>query len=137
MLHAEEAKQFDVTSPQQALAFLGSRFRNAMKAPDRHSDKEVGEALIRQFVLVHLTSMASKFNYLIFLVRKLYAFVAGDIQADNPDSQGNQDMLLPGHLYGMIFKEQLQEFLNSLKLSMVIDIRRKAQADFLSCKSPR
>lgn len=69
-----------------------------------------------------------------FLVRKLYAFVAGDINADNPDSQGNQDILLPGNLYGMIFKEQLQEYLNSIKLSMEIDYRRKLQADFLSGK---
>ena len=33
----------------------------------------------------------------------------------------------------MIFKEQLQEYLNSIKLKMDIDIRRKSQADFLSC----
>ena len=37
-----EAKQFGVTSPQQALSFLGSRFRSAMKAPSRHTDKSVG-----------------------------------------------------------------------------------------------
>ena len=67
-----------------------------------------------------------------FLIRKLYSFVSGDIRADNPDSQGNQDILLPGHLYLMIFKEQLQEYLNSIKLSMEIDVRRKATADFLS-----
>ena len=36
-----EAKQFNVSSPQQALAFLGSRFRNALKSPSRHSDKSV------------------------------------------------------------------------------------------------
>ena len=67
-----------------------------------------------------------------FLVRKLYAFVAGDIAADNPDSQANQDMLLPGMLYNMIFKEQLQEYLNGIKLTMDIDYRRKAKAQFLS-----
>lgn len=80
-------------------------------------------------------SLSFSFLACSFLVRKLYAFVAGDIQADNPDSQGNQDILLPGHLYGMIFKEQLQEFLNSIKLSMTIDVRRKVQADFLSGRS--
>ena len=60
-----EAKQFGVTSPPQALAFLGSRFRNAMRAPERHTDRMVGEALIKQFILVHLPHSQDKFNYLM------------------------------------------------------------------------
>ena len=38
-----EAKQFSVSSPAQAYAFLGERFRNSLRAPARHSDKMVGE----------------------------------------------------------------------------------------------
>lgn len=58
------------------------------------------------------------------MLRKLYALVAGDIPVDNPDSQTNQDILLPGHLYLMIVKEKLQEWLDQIRIKFEMDIRR-------------
>ena len=40
-----------------------------------------------------------KFDLLILMLRKLYAFVTGDILEDNADSLMNQEILVPGHLY--------------------------------------
>jgi len=86
------------------------------------SDKEVGEFLIQKFVLVHLTSNVAKFDLLVFMIQKLYMLVSGEISEDNPDSPQNQEILLGGQLFLMVFKEKLQEWLNSLKYIIMKDI---------------
>ena len=78
------------------------------------SDEEVGAEFLRKIVLVHLgtgkhteSHNHDKFKMLLFMIRKLYTLVAGDCSADNPDALSNQEVLLPGFLYGMIIKEKL------------------------------
>ena len=61
--------------------------------------------------------------------------MAGDIRADNPDSQMNHDILLPGHIYLMIFKERLQEYLLQLRTQLEIDTRRKNNFQFTGSTS--
>lgn len=58
------------------------------------------------------------------MIRKLYALVAGDCCADNPDSPQHQEILMPGFLYGIILKEKLDEYVTAVRLQMVTDIRR-------------
>jgi DNA-directed RNA polymerase I subunit RPA2 len=53
----------------------------------------------------------------------LYAFAHGEIVGDNPDSPMNQELLLPGHLFNMLFKEQLQLWLQGLKSVLLRDLR--------------
>jgi len=38
------------------------------------------------------------------MIRKLYFLANGDIKAENPDSAMNQEILVAGHLYMMVFK---------------------------------
>ena len=83
------------------------RGSDATNADDR-SDDTVGQ---------------QKFDLLILMLRKLYAFVTGDILEDNADSLMNQEILVPGHLYLMIVKEKLQEYLNGMKLTLSRDFR--------------
>ena len=59
-------------------------------------------------------------------MQRLYALAAGRIREDNPDSLVNQEALLPGHLWGMIFKEKLQEWLTSLRGLVDRELRRAA-----------
>jgi len=65
-----------------------------------------------------------------FMVRKLYALVAGECCADDPDSPQNQEVLLGGHLYGMVIKEKLNEFLNMIVGFINQQVSRKKSADF-------
>ena len=58
------------------------------------------------------------------MLRKLYALVSGSCSADNPDSLQHQEVLLPGHLYGMIIKERLEEVLNQVRSQIAADARR-------------
>ncbi len=100
-------------------AYLGEKFRVVLGVPATMSNYDVGTEFLRKIVLVHLGNAAvtpaqdmDKFRTLIFMVRKLYALVAGDCAVDNPDAVQNQEILLGGFLYGQILKEKLDEFLS-------------------------
>ncbi|CAG8735846.1 14203_t:CDS:2, partial [Racocetra fulgida] len=57
-----------------------------------------------------------------FMVRKLYSLVAGECSPDNPDSPQNQEILLGGHLYGMLIKEKLGDCLNAIRAVITADL---------------
>jgi DNA-directed RNA polymerase I subunit RPA2 len=48
-------------------------------------------------------------------MRKLYALVDKEIEPDNAESVCNQEILLPGHVYTAVFKDKVQEWLNSMR----------------------
>ncbi len=66
------------------------------------------------------------------MIRKLYSLVAGECCQDNPDSPQNQEILLGGHLYGMIIKEKLFDFLNGVRTIVNMDVNAKRKVDFNS-----
>ena len=104
-----------IHSKDAALAYLGARFRAVLDVPTGATDKEVGQTLLSRHVLVHLpgdgdVGAREKFDVLILMLRKLYAFVAGAVTDDNADSLANQEFLLGGHLINVFLKEKLYEF---------------------------
>ena len=105
-----------LVSQQSTLTYLGERFRSVLPdLPPGASDVQVGEALLRGYVLVHIEREdgggRDKFNLLILMLRKLYAFVAGDVMEDNADSLAHQEVLLGGTLLQVFMKEKLEEYL--------------------------
>jgi DNA-directed RNA polymerase I subunit RPA2 len=74
-------------------------------------------------VLIHLPNYADKVECLLLLLRKLYAFAAGDCGVDNSDSLQNQEILLPGHLITSFVKEKFEEVLQSIRLGILKDMR--------------
>ena len=48
---------------------------------------------------VHCSTVASKFECLLHMCRKLYSFVQGRCVADNADALSSHELLLPGHLF--------------------------------------
>ena len=64
-----------------------------------------------------------KLECLLFLLRKLYAFAAGDCCVDNADSLQNQEILLPGHLLTCFVKEKFDESLQAIRQGLVRDMR--------------
>ncbi|KAL8830982.1 MAG: hypothetical protein Q9191_001131 [Dirinaria sp. TL-2023a] len=119
-------KEYGVHGQAEARSYLGSRFRPVLGMPHDVPDYEVGTELLRRVVLVHLGNVEvtpsqdkDKFRMLLFMIKKLYALVAGDCEVDNPDAISSQEILLPGFLYGMILKEKLEEWLKSI--SSVLD----------------
>ena len=76
------------------------------------------------YVLVHLPNYEDKLECLLYLLRKLYSFAAGDCGVDNADSLQNQEILLPGHLMSAFVKEKFDEFLAALRTGLTISLRR-------------
>lgn len=76
-----------------------------------------------RYVLIHLPSYGDKLEYILFMLRKLYAFAAGDCGVDNADSLQNQEILLPGHLMSTFVKEKFEETLEQVRLGLMKEMR--------------
>ena len=114
-------RAYNLHSRSSARAFLGEKFRPVMGVPATMRNEDIGTEFLRKIVLPHLGNQNvtesqdyDKFKMLMFMIRKLYALVAGECAPDNPDAVSNQEILLGGFLYGMLLKERLEEWLRSL-----------------------
>ncbi|KAA1466738.1 beta and beta-prime subunits of DNA dependent RNA-polymerase [Dentipellis sp. KUC8613] len=128
-------KMYSLYTGDQCLEYLGDKFRVVLGLPEDWNNQAVGAWLIRKLVLVHLESPRDKFRQLLFMIRKLYALVSKTCCVDNPDSPQNQEVLLPGSLYGMIIKEKLEEVLNNIRNQIAQDVRRQdPSVDFFNSR---
>ncbi|ORY04269.1 hypothetical protein BCR34DRAFT_604917 [Clohesyomyces aquaticus] len=132
-------KVYGLHSKAKTRAYLGQKFKVILQVPEDVSDEDAGAEFLRRIVLPHLGSYditesqnADKFKMLLFMIRKLYALVEGECSADNPDAVQFQEVLLGGHLFGMILKEKLDEWLNSLRLPLQEWGRRNSWPSFTS-----
>ncbi|KAL3438812.1 hypothetical protein BDV09DRAFT_79028 [Aspergillus tetrazonus] len=114
-------KAYKLHSRSECRAFIGEKFKPVLGVPADTPNEEAGTEFLRKVVLPHLgnqnvteTQDFDKFKMLMFMIRKLYALVAGDCAPDNPDAVSNQEILLGGFLYGMLLKERLDEWVRSL-----------------------
>ncbi|KAJ3191382.1 hypothetical protein HK101_007823 [Irineochytrium annulatum] len=117
-------QQHGVFSQSSCLELLGSKFHVMLDSPEDMSEEDVGRALLKKIILVHLEKDEDKFNLLICMIQKLYALVGGECATDNPDSPQHQEILLGGHLYLMYFKEKVEDVLQNFKLQVLQDLRR-------------
>ncbi|KAJ4153473.1 hypothetical protein LMH87_009958 [Akanthomyces muscarius] len=133
-------KSYGLYSKSETRAYLGQKFRVVLGVPETMSDYDVGTEFLRRITLVHLGNVNvtekqddEKFKMLLFMIRKLYALVAGECAVDNPDAIQNQEILLGGFLYGQILKERLDEFLGvGVRLSLREYFRRHPGVTFHS-----
>lgn len=123
-------KQYALHLSTEALAYLGDKFRVVFGAAADASDVEVGREVIKRIVLVHLPDNTDKLRMLMFMVRKLYTLVAGTCAPDNPDATQHQEVLMGGFLYGMILKEKIDEYLQSVRAQVDADVRRGVRVNF-------
>ncbi|MCJ1369726.1 DNA-directed RNA polymerase I subunit RPA2 [Loxospora ochrophaea] len=130
-------KVYSVHSKAKTRSYLGEKFKPVLGVPDDMPDEDAGTEFLRKIVLVHLGNTnvtesqdIDKFKMLLFMVRKLYALVAGDCAVDNPDAASNQEILLGGFLYGMIIKEKLDDWLRSIQGAAQEWSEKNGQAKF-------
>ncbi|EEB08423.1 DNA-directed RNA polymerase I complex subunit Rpa2 [Schizosaccharomyces japonicus yFS275] len=119
-------KSYGLSTQTQSLQYLGSKFRVVLGLAEDLTDVEVGRTLLRRVVLVNLPDNRDKFRMLLFMIRKLYALVAGECCADNPDSPQHQEILLGGFLFAQIIKEKIDDWLTSIRAQIQQDVRRGA-----------
>jgi len=124
LLQDARARFGNLNTPDECLAFIGTRFRRLSQKADTTSDIEIGHYIIRRYVLIHLPKYKDKLECLLLMLRKLYSFAAGDCGVDNADSLQNQEILLPGHLMCTFVKEKFEEFMQNLRLGILNELRK-------------
>jgi DNA-directed RNA polymerase I subunit RPA2 len=123
LLLKDHKAMFGVDTKTQCRCYLGRKFRSLLGLPDAVSDEDVGTRLLEEYVLVHLDDDNDKAECLALMVRKLFSFVSGKCCADNADAPANQELLLPGHLYLMVLKEKMAEYLKAVKATFLREHR--------------
>ncbi|CAL9109161.1 unnamed protein product [Musa acuminata var. zebrina] len=121
----DEVRDLSLWTRSQCLKHIGEYFRPAMDGFETESHTTVAEAVLRDYIFVHLASNHDKFNLLIFLLQKLYALVDQTAAPDNPDALQNQEILLPGHLITIYLKERLQDWLKKSKRQLLDETAKK------------
>ena len=122
----QETKQFGgqkMQTPDECLSFIGNRFRLLSGRANSTPDCTIGHYIINKYILIHLPDYGDKLEYILFMLRKLYAFAAGDCGVDNADSLQNQELLLPGHLMCSFVKEKFEETLDNIRIGLLKEMR--------------
>ena len=128
-------KKYGIHGMANWRAHLGGKFRIVLQVADDVTDEEAGTEFLRKIVYPHLgcqavtqTQNLDKLKLLLFMARKLYSLAEGESAPDNPDAASNQEVLLPGFLFGMILKEKLDDWTQAVSLQMRDWLRQRQYA---------
>lgn len=120
-----ESHKRSVYSREQCLSYLGLLLKGIIQANNpSYSHAQIGEIFLKEYILVHCSTNQEKIAALALMVQKLYALVSGRVEPDNLDALVNHDILLPGHLYMMFFREKLEEVFQGIRARMYKDIQK-------------
>jgi DNA-directed RNA polymerase I subunit RPA2 len=111
----DEVRDLGLFTREQCRKHLGQHFQPVLDGVKKESLSIVAEAVLRDYLFVHLDNDHDKFNLLIFIIQKLYSLVDQTSLPDNPDSLQNQEILVPGHVITIYLKEKLEEWLRKCK----------------------
>ena len=117
-------RKYSMYTQHECVEFLGSKFSAMLDSPEDASTTDVAKEFLKRVVYVHLDDDKSKFDLMLFNIKKLYGLVSGDYCQDNPDALQFQETLLAGHLYLAIVKEKLHDYLLAMKVNVASDVRR-------------
>lgn len=128
----DELQNFSLYTRSQCLQHIGEHFQPLMTGLENKSYSDVADAVLRDYVFVHLDDNIDKFNLLILMLQKLFSLVDQTSVPDNPDSLQNQEVLLPGHLITIYLKEKLQDLLLRAKRALQDEVENNAKKFELS-----
>ncbi|KAJ7532498.1 hypothetical protein O6H91_13G006400 [Diphasiastrum complanatum] len=111
----DEVRTYAVFTRFQCVQFIGERFRPLLEVSESLSAVAVGEKVLKDFMFVHLDNSRDKFNLLIHILHRLFAFADGTAAVDNADALQHQELLLPGHLLNVFVKDRMQNWLSRIK----------------------
>ncbi|XP_061348882.1 DNA-directed RNA polymerase I subunit 2 isoform X2 [Gastrolobium bilobum] len=123
----DEVRDLSLFTRLQCLEYIGEHFQPIMTELTNDSYLIVADAVIKDYILVHLDNNFDKFNLLIFMLQKLFSLIDQTSVPDNPDSLQNQEVLLPGHLITLYLKEKLDDWLQKGKRLLLDEINKKSK----------
>ncbi|XP_074556984.1 DNA-directed RNA polymerase I subunit 2-like [Curcuma longa] len=130
----DEVRDLSLFTRHQCLKHIGEYFRPVMDGFETESYTTVAEAVLEDYIFIHLRNNHDKFNLLIFMLQKLYALVDQTAAPDNPDTLQNQEVLLPGHLIAIYLKEKLQVWLRRARQLLDELAKKKRTFDIKSVR---
>ncbi|KAG5539242.1 hypothetical protein RHGRI_019713 [Rhododendron griersonianum] len=134
----DEVRDLSLFTRSQCLQHLGEHFQPVMDGLENTSFSFVADAVLKDYIFVHLDNNQDKFNLLIFMLQKLFSLIDHTSAPDNPDSLQNQEVLLPGHLITIYLKEKLQEWLLKVRELLLEEINSENKSfDFSSLDQVR
>ncbi|XP_020522077.1 DNA-directed RNA polymerase I subunit 2 isoform X2 [Amborella trichopoda] len=125
----DELKEYNLFTRLECLQFLGEQFEPLVGDFGTQNYAHVGEALIKDYIFVHLDNGCDKFALLIFMLQKLFAFVDHNAAPESSDALQNHDVFLPGHLLSVCLKDKLQHWLYKCRSLLHAEIH-KEEKDF-------
>lgn len=123
----DEVRDLSLFTREQCRQHIGEHFQPVMEGFENESYSVVADAVLRDYIFVHLDSDDDKFNLLIFMVQKLFSLIDQTSVPDNPDSLQNQEILLPGHLITVYLKEKLEDWLHKTKRLLQDEINNQSK----------
>ncbi|CAN1306662.1 DNA-directed RNA polymerase I subunit 2 [Linum perenne] len=130
----EEVRDMSLFTQDDCLRHIGDCFKPVMDGLENDTTLNVGHAVLKNYILVHLTNLDDKFNLLIFMLQKLFSLVDQTSASDNPDALQIQEILLPGHIITISLKEKLEDMLINAKKIIQEEIAKNNKFSFLSVK---
>lgn len=108
----DELHGLSLLTRRQCLEHIGQHFQPVMDGLQNESYLVVGEAVLNDFIFVHLGSNNhDKFNLLMLMLQKLFSLVDQTSVPDNPDALSNHEVLQVGQLIAMYLKDKVQQWL--------------------------
>lgn len=127
-LALRQAGRYGLHTRVQCVEYLGNLFRVQLEVPQRMTDYQAGEYLLRTLLFIHLDHPADKLNLAVHMMVKLYALANSQCSEDNPDALTHHEVLLPGHLLLKFMKEQLEGCLDAFKAQVRRDLDKTPEA---------
>lgn len=128
----DELQSFSLYTRTQCLQHIGEHFQPVMVGLEKKSYSDIAEAVLEDYIFVHLNDNIDKFNLLILMLQKLFSLVDQTSVPDNPDALQNQEVLLPGHLITIYLKEKLQDWLFRAKRALQDELENNTKKFELS-----
>ncbi|KAL5224278.1 hypothetical protein ABZP36_010917 [Zizania latifolia] len=125
----DEVRDLSLLTRRECLLHIGQYFRSVMEGFEKDDFETVAEAVLKDYIFVHLQNNHDKFNLLIFMLQKLYALVDQTASPDNADALQYQEALLPGHLITIFLKDRLQDWLRKSKRLIVEEATKNKSFD--------
>ncbi|XP_010670529.2 DNA-directed RNA polymerase I subunit 2 isoform X2 [Beta vulgaris subsp. vulgaris] len=123
----DELHGLSLLTRRQCVEHIGQCFQPVMDGLENESYRVVGEAVLNDFIFVHLGSKDHKFNLLIFMLQKLFSLVDQTSVPDNPDALQNQEVLQVGPLISVYLKDKLQDWLYRSKKMLNDEMSEKGE----------
>ncbi|CAL1402187.1 unnamed protein product [Linum trigynum] len=128
----EEVRDLSLFTQDDCLRHIGEHFKPVMEGFENEEPLNVGHAVLKNYIFVHLTNYDDKFNLLIFMLQKLFSLIDQTSSLDNPDALQNQEVLLPGHIITIYMKEKLEDWLRKAKKLVQDELAKPNRFNFLS-----